>query len=339
MLRGIITTSHLALCFLTSAQAHHSLTAKYDVADIREITGILQSVKWINPHTEWVFSVENELGEAETWRAEGAAINTLIRNGVSRDDLQIGGSITVIGPVSRFGRNEIIAAKAITSGKEYVLFPALANVLLEPPPESESTVTSAAGYELVIAKAPDLFRVWVPIEFPATGIHPVALPLTDHARAAADAYDAIEDDLAADCIPAGMPSMLDQPYPVEFVDQGDRIMMRFEEWNGVRTIHMNDSAPGGGRGTIFGDSTGRWDGDTLVIETSGVDYPSYNDAGVPMTEDMRVTERYSPSADRLRMNWTATIVDPSVFTEPVSFGGWMAWSPDIEIREFGCVKE
>ena len=183
MLRAIGTTLYLALCFSSTAQAHHSIIVHYDAGDIREITGTLVSVRWANPHTMLVFSVENDQGELENWQAEGGAVNTLSRNGVSRDLFEIGASITVVGPVSRFGRKEMIAAKAIVSGNEYSMFPALANALLGPPPESESTLTSAAGYEITIAEAPDLFRVWVPIVFPATGIRPVALPLTDDARA------------------------------------------------------------------------------------------------------------------------------------------------------------
>ena len=58
-----------------------------------------------------------------------------------------------------------------------------------------------------------------------------------------------------------------------------------------------------------------------------------------MTPEMVVIERYSISSDQRRMDWTATIEDPSVFTEPVSFGGWAVWAPDIAIREFGCVAE
>ncbi len=331
-------TLYVALCFSSTIHAHHSIIAHYDPGDVREITGTLVDVTWANPHTILVFSVRNDEGELETWRAEGGAINTLSRNGISRESLQVGAPITVIGPVSRFGRTEMIAAVAVASGNEYALFPALANSLDQELP-SESTMTSAAGYEITFAEAPDLFRVWTPIDFPATAIRPQVLPLTEDARARMATYDAVTDDLAAECVPAGMPSMLDQPYPVEFIDRGDQIVMRLEEWNGVRTIHMDDSAPDEGIGTIFGHSAGHWDGEVLVIETSGIGYPYYNDAGAPMTQEMVVIERYSISPDRRRMDWTATISDPNVFTDSVSFGGWAVWAPEIEIREFDCVVD
>ncbi len=328
----------LGFCFLVTAQAHHSIIAHYDPGDVREITGTVISVRWANPHTQYVISVENQEGELETWRAEGGALNTLTRTGLTPDLFQPGSTITIIGPVSRFGRTEMIAAAAVAGGNQYALFPALANEL-DQELSVEPTITSAAGYEITLEEAPDLFRVWTPIDFPATAIRPQELPLTEAARVSMDAYDAIEDDLAAECTPAGMPSMLDQPYPVEFIDQGDRIVMRLEEWNGVRTIYMNGTAADEGRGTIYGHSMGHWEGAALVIETTGIDYPYYNDAGAPMTEDMLVTERYSISPDGRRMDWTATIVDPSVFTASVSLGGWAVWAPDIEIRDFNCIVE
>ena len=329
----------VALVFVASARAHHSLTAKYDVRDIQDISGTLQSINWVNPHTKWTIDVVNEQGEIESWVGEGAAINTLLRNGITREEFQIGDSITLRGPVSRFGRNEIITVKVFVNDREYTLYPALSNALLGPLPHPENTVLSAVGYTIEPAQAPDLFRVWVPIRFPATGVYPVELPLTDFARTAAESYDPVEDDLAAGCVSAGMPGILDQPYPVEFIDQGDSIVMRFEEWNAVRTIHMTDDVTEVGRGTIYGHSVGRWEDDVLVIETTGVDYPAYNDAGVPMTENMHVTERYWLAEDGFRMNWTATVEDPAIFTEAVSFEGWMAWTPDFQLREFHCEIE
>ena len=120
-----------ALYLPIAAQAHHSIVAQYDPGNVQTITGILQSVKWANPHTIWVFSVEDEQGQTETWQAEGGAVNTLARNGLSRDLFPIGDSITIIGPISRFGDNKMIAAAAAVAGNEYAIFPALADELDE----------------------------------------------------------------------------------------------------------------------------------------------------------------------------------------------------------------
>lgn len=117
--------------------------------------------------------------------------------------------------------------------------------------------------------------------------------MTAAAKASLAAYDPVRDDLAQQCIPAGMPSMLDQPYPIEFIDEGDRII--------------------------------------VVVGVA--------DAGVPLTRDAVVTERYTISADGRRMDWAVTTVDPAVLTSPASLSGWAVWAPSIEIKPLECAVE
>jgi hypothetical protein len=165
-------------------RAHHSIVVHYDPTNIRSIAGTLESVTWTNPHSKWVFSVKNDEGVVQTWRAEGDAVNTLVRNGLTKEHFQAGSGITVIGPVARSGRNEMIAAQVVVGGVTYGIFPALADELSEElPQESQQTLTSAAGYEISYSPAPDLFRVWTPVDFPATGVRPQEIALTDTARA------------------------------------------------------------------------------------------------------------------------------------------------------------
>jgi hypothetical protein len=241
-------------------RAHHSIVVHYDPTDIRSMAGTLESVTWTNPHSKWVFSVKNDEGVVETWRAEGDAVNTLERNGLTKEHFQVGSGITVIGPVARSGRNEMIAAQVVVGGVTYGIFPALADELSEElPQESQQTLTSAAGYEISYSPAPNLFRVWTPVDFPATGVRPQEIALTD--------------------------------------------------------------------------------GKALVVETTGIDYPYYNDAGVPLTRSSVVTERYSIRADGRRMDWSATTVDPTVFNSPTVISGWAVWAPAIAIRNFECVFE
>lgn len=337
MLERFIGVFTLSLGLINTGQAHHSLAAHYDLRNIQKITGTVVSFQWRNPHVLVVLDVQNEQGEVERWEAEAGSINTLNRTGVSRDIIKEGATVTLVGPVSRFGRSEVLAAKLLSAGTEYSVFPAITNAVFQPTPESgKTTLTTAAGYEVPIVDAPDIFGVWAPVVFPATGIIAVDLPLTESAQVAVDAYDPAAEDLANQCLPAGMPSLLDQPYPIEFIDEGNMIRMRIEEWEGERTIYMSGDAADQGPATLYGYSNGRWEGETLVIVTSGMDYAFYNDAGAPLTADMVVTERYTIDEERHRMNWTATTVDPNVFTEPVTMGGWMIYAPDLEIESFEC---
>ena len=101
----------------------------------------------------------------------------------------------------------------------------------------------------------DIFRVWLPRDRPNTGAGNTEYPLTEAGRAVQAAWDP-EQDPALRCIPPGLPTAMDNPYPVEFVDRGDIISMRLEEWDGIRTIYVDgEGEPVQPR---MGRSTGRW---------------------------------------------------------------------------------
>ena len=63
-------------------------------------------------------------------------------------------------------------------------------------------------------------------------------------------------------------------------------------------------------------SVGHWDGDTLVVETTNIDWPYFDDVGTPMSSALRTVERYTLSADAQRLNMEMTVTDPVNFTEP-----------------------
>ena len=107
-------------------------------------------------------------------------------------------------------------------------------------------------------------------------------PLTDAAKKSRAAFNPLTDTVAPGCRPKGMPTIMEQPYPMEFVRKGDAILLRLEEYDTVRTIDMAprakvDSLPK----TLLGRSTGRWDGETLIVTTSRIDWPYFDPSGIP----------------------------------------------------------
>ena len=73
-----------------------------------------------------------------------------------------------------------------------------------------------------------------------------------------------------------MPYIIEQPYPMELVRDGDDILMRMEEYDTVRRIKMTSAAPSNAGATLLGDSRGRWDGETLVVTTTNIGYRWFN---------------------------------------------------------------
>ena len=81
---------------------------------------------------------------------------------------------------------------------------------------------------------------------------------------------------------------------------------------------------------------GRWEGDTLVVETAGVGYPHFDKTGIPQTTAVHYAERFSVNEDGSRLNYTAVVTDPATFTEPVELTKTWVWRPGEEIKPYLC---
>jgi len=116
-----------------------------------------------------------------------------------------------------------------------------------------------------------------------------------------------------------MPVPMYQPLSFVFTDNGKTIKLQTEYFGTVRTIHMDDATnPESQPATHLGYSVGHWEGNSLVVETSRINYPYFNSGGAPMSEDVRVTERFKLSEDQTELAYHLTVVDPLTFTEPAT---------------------
>jgi hypothetical protein len=147
-----------------------------------------------------------------------------------------------------------------------------------------------------------------------------------------------DDDLGqgAQCLPPGVPGATLSPFPLQIVHRPELLVILYEAYNIFRIIpigreHGEDLDP-----SWLGHSTGRWEGDTLVVEVLG-----FNDktlvAGHRHTEALRVIERYRRTAyDAIA--YEATVEDPNVFAAPVRYAGTLALHPEWEIGEYICAE-
>ena len=156
-------------------------------------------------------------------------------------------------------------------------------------------------------------------------------PLTEFAQAEREKFDPL-DNFSVRCEPAGMPRLMWYPHPYEFVDEGSEILIRLEMYDLVRTIHMDQPAPPEDVvPSRLGYSVGHWEDNTLVVETTHIDWNYYDTRGTPQSDAAEVTERFTLSDDQSRIDYHITTVDPVVFTEPATIAGhWLALGEEIE---------
>jgi len=124
------------------------------------------------------------------------------------------------------------------------------------------------------------------------------------------------DDTDAKCYLPGVPRITYMPYPFRIIQTPERIDISYEYVGALRHIFMNTPHPRGPIEWWMGDSRGRWEGDTLMVDVVHFnDQTRFDRAGNFHSEMLHVTERYS-FIDATHLNYEVTIEDPKVFTRP-----------------------
>ena len=138
-----------------------------------------------------------------------------------------------------------------------------------------------------------------------------------------------------------MPAIIRQPFQIELVDRGDTIELKMEEYDTRRTIHVGATASAAADvpRTPLGYSVGTWQGSTLVVETTRLSEPYMNNTGVPMSPAAKLVERFSPSADGSRLNYSIVITDPESLTAAIEGKRSWVWRPDEKVMPFNCTAE
>src|SRR6478735_8288988 len=124
------------------------------------------------------------------------------------------------------------------------------------------------------------------------------------------------EDTDAKCYLPGVPRVTYMPYPFRIIQTPERIDISYEYVGALRHIFMNSPHPRGPIEWWMGDSRGRWEGDTLVVDVVHFnDQTRFDKAGNFHSEMLHLVERYSLT-DPDHINYTVTIEDPKVFTRP-----------------------
>lgn len=192
-----------------------------------------------------------------------------------------------------------------------------------------------------LASLPDFSGVWT-LGVGAGGRAPATPALTPPAQKVFDAFRAkqaaegVSQERQIACLPPGMPGIMRQPYPLEFLFTPGRVTIFAETYSQARRIYTDGRALPEDPDFLFnGTSVGRWEGQTLVVDTVGFSPLTEIVAGVPHSEKMRIQERmWLEGPDTLIVE--TTITDPDVLTEPLVQRSTYSRRADWEIREYIC---
>ncbi len=341
------TSIFIGLFFLPiTVFSHHSFSAWFDRARIAELEGELTEVRWQNPHVRFTIRTIDEAGQETFWDTETFAVSGISRWGITPELFSVGDRVKVAGNPSRRGRNQLWIWNILLPSGEELLFGE------REPRWSERVIISGEPLPAREGESSDpskgIFRVWstgsgTPFLLPEV-LNPnfdfSRYPLTEAARSALAAFDPFEDDPTVDCVPKGMPAIMEQPYPMEFVEQDGNILLHIEEYDLIRTIHMGSDADGDTQSaSSLGYSVGRWEGDDLIVTTTNVNWGYFDSVGIPLSDAAVMVERFMPTEDGARLNYQMTVTNPSTFTHPVKLEKYWIWRSDIKVGRYECVVD
>ena len=194
-----------------------------------------------------------------------------------------------------------------------------------------------------VLAAPDLDGVWILYRAEKFG----RASLTEEGQLKKDTYDFRVSDPALRCIPASWTRVYSNPNtPLEVTQHDDRIDVRYELFDIVRSIPLVDSLENierDGASTNFdtlGSSVGWYDGDTLIVHTNkyGADSRVLTTirgwAGLHQSSLMTTTERYTRDGDTLIID--ITHFDPVMYKEPLSVEYTLDLETEYEVQTYGC---
>ena len=201
---------------------------------------------------------------------------------------------------------------------------------------------------LCLAAKPDLTGVWSITSDDSTlkTVDGKTPPLTPAADAIYKKHlaEASKGDRSFDgvttCLPPGLPRLMLEKEPFEIM-QRDKAVYFVSQVNRLpRRAYFNEKLPTDVDPEYLGFSVAKWDGDTLVIDSSGFrDITLLDDSGLPHSEDLHLTERYTLSKDGKELRARFTIEDPKTFTRRWEARAEYKKLPGYEIPEEVCADQ
>jgi hypothetical protein len=141
------------------------------------------------------------------------------------------------------------------------------------------------------------------------------------------------------CYLPGVPRATYLPYPFQILQSADAIFIAYEYAGAVRDIYLKDPGPAPVE-SWMGQSVGRWDGETLVVDVTGFNDRTWFDrSGNFHSDELHVVERYTRTSPDV-MWYEATIEDPKVFTRPwkMSMPLYRRQEKNVQLMDFKCVE-
>ena len=313
----------MSLPLAAPALAHHSAAA-YDTQQEVKMTGTITEYKFKNPHVYMTLQVRKADGSTAAIEIEAGAASVLSPLGFNRDSLAVGDVVTVIGNPARSNSDKFMLGKDLykSDGAYYPL-----------------NIASRSIYTARNEIATSIAGTWFSprTEFNAFLGGARNWPVTEKGKAAMANVDP-KATTQKDCIPIGAPALMFYPVANTITVQRDRVVMKVDWMDSERIIYLDGRKhPPAGETFLHGHSVGRWEGDTLVVETTNFkEHPMGLSTSLPSSTRKRLTERFGLSQDSKSLIYSGVIEDPVYLARPVEWSGQWLYRPNMPHANEKC---
>ena len=320
-----------AVLLLTAlpAATHHSRNM-FDRERSITIQGVVAQFEWANPHVYLHVEIQSDSGEPVVWALELGSTTEMRRRGWSGDLLMPGDRVSVQGnPARETGRNMALATLVQRAGVT-LLDRASPGEGFSRSEESTFTANSLSGTWVVPWQQPFFGRF----------SNPSSWQLTEKGIEAVENYDDTAMNPQIQCMARATPWFMVFP-SVQKIDVGDDSVSIRSEYGPIeRTVYMDATSRDGATASYHGHSTGRWEGEVLIVETTHFsDHRSGNARGVPSGSQKHLVERFELSPGRESLIYRFRLEDPEYLLAPVTGVVQSAYRPDLEFEPVECDLE
>ena len=308
------------------ALAHHSAAA-FDTTKEVKATGTITKYEFRNPHVYLTLQVTKADGSTAVLEVEAGAASVLNPLGFNRNSIAVGDVVTIVGNPSRSNPDKLMLGKDLykRDGTYYPLNIASRSVYAA----KNDIATSIAG-------------TWFSPRTEFNGFLGGARnwPVTEKGKAAA-AKVGPTSTTQKDCIPIGAPAVMFYPVANTITVQPDRVVMNVDWMDSDRTIFLDGRKhPPASETFLHGHSVGRWEGNTLVVETTNFkEHPMGLSMSLPSSTQKRLTERFRVAQDGKGLIYSGVIEDPVYLTGPVEWSGQWLYRPNMPHSNEKCDLE
>ena len=356
----ILALSLGALVAIATARAQGPASSTYDRERKVKLEGPVTRLEWVNPRAFLFIDVRDAAGTVTNWAVEIGNALDLEKDGWKGSTLRRGDIVTVEGMPAKGMRRQAAATSVVlkATGRRIFAPPARranapvatpaprwpnGHVRLGPAPGKkgywgkasvtamveDSSVKIAMNDEGLLANLADLDRV---------------APFKPWARSVYEFRQRtlLVDDPVRSCVPPGGPRQFHTPNGFQFIEQPElgRTLVLLGGGDRNWRVIYTDGRPQGQAAELvlsyFGNSIGKWEGDTLVVDSIGFNERFWlSNGGLPHTEGLHLVERFTRT-DSNTLKYEVTVDDLRTYTRTWKASWTIQWVPDEEIQEYFC---